>query len=179
MPKLIDLTGKRFGRLTVIERTKSKGKNTVWLCKCDCGKTTTSDGYQLRKGITVSCGCYHAEQCGKQHKKHGFTRTRLYRIYYKMKERCYKPTNDNFKYYGGLGITICEEWLNDFGAFASWAIANGYADNLTIDRKENTKGYSPENCRWITIQEQQKNRRKRGNKDGINKQIESSKNTAE
>lgn len=79
-----------------------------------------------------------------------------------MKERCYKPSNDNYKYYGALGITICDEWLNDFSTFAKWSTENGYANNLTIDRKDNTKGYSPDNCRWITIQEQQRNKRKRG-----------------
>lgn len=79
-----------------------------------------------------------------------------------MKERCYRPSNDNYKYYGALGITICDEWLNDFSAFAKWSLANGYTDELTIDRKDNTRGYSPDNCRWITIQEQQRNKRKRG-----------------
>lgn len=158
MPKLIDLTGQRFGRLVVLERHDAKR----WKCICDCGNATYSDGYQLRKGITQSCGCYHKEFCGDAHRIHGYCGTRLYRIYYKMKERCYNPLNDNYKYYGALGITICDEWLNNFQAFADWAMANGYSDNLTIDRKDNTQGYCPENCRWITIQEQQRNRRKRG-----------------
>lgn len=74
----------------------------------------------------------------------------------------YRPSNDNYKYYGALGITICDEWLNDFSTFANWSLANGYTDELTIDRKDNTRGYSPDNCRWITIQEQQRNKRKRG-----------------
>lgn len=156
--KLIDITGQKFGRLTVIRRHDSKR----WECKCDCGNITYSDGYQLRKGITKSCGCYHAEACGNRHRKHGYTGTRLYHTFKKMKERCYNPSSDNYKYYGALGITICPEWLEDFSKFADWSIKNGYADNLTIDRKDNTKGYSPDNCRWITIQEQQKNRRKRG-----------------
>lgn len=136
--KLIDMTGQKFGRLTVIRRHDSKR----WECKCDCGNTTYSDG--------------------NQHRKHGYTGTRLYHTFKKMKERCYNPSSDNYKYYGALGITICPEWLEDFSKFADWSIKNGYADNLTIDRKDNTKGYSPDNCRWITIQEQQKNRRKRG-----------------
>ena len=158
MPPLIDITGQRFGRLTVVKRYDV----TRWLCRCDCGNETYSDSYQLRKGITKSCGCLQKELCGNQHRKHGFTKTRLYRIYYRMKERCYRPTNDNYKYYGGLGITVCDEWLKSFITFKDWALSHGYADNLTIDRINNELGYMPSNCRWITIQEQQKNRRKRG-----------------
>ena len=158
MPPLIDLTGKKFGRLKVIERADGKR----WHCQCDCGNKTISDGYQLRKGLAQSCGCYHKEISGEKHRKHGYTKTRLYRIYYKMKERCYKPTNDNYKYYGGLGITICKEWLEDFSVFKDWALSHGYEENLTIDRINNELGYMPSNCRWITIQEQQRNRRKRG-----------------
>lgn len=164
--KLIDLTGQKFGRLTVIQRVakpkERKSKEAFWLCKCDCGNERIVSGYEIRSGNTKSCGCYHKDLASQVHKKHGYCGTRLYRIYYKMKERCYKPSNDNYKYYGGLGITICDEWLNDFSTFAMWSIENGYGENLTIDRKDNTKGYSPDNCRWITIQEQQRNRRKRG-----------------
>lgn len=158
MPKLIDLTGQKFGYWTVLKYVG----NSLWQCRCECGTEAEIDSYSLRSGNSHSCGCYQKEVASKTHRKHGFTRKRLYRIYYKMKERCYKPTNDNYKYYGGLGITICDEWLNSFPKFAEWALANGYADNLTIDRKDNTKGYSPDNCRWITIQEQQGNRRKKG-----------------
>lgn len=163
MPPLIDITGQRFGRLTVIERAPKEGKTrTRWKCICDCGNITFSDSYQLRKGITQSCGCYHRELCGDQHRKHGYTRTRLYRIYYKMQERCYRPENDNYRWYGALDVTVCDEWLNDFQAFADWALAAGYKENLTIDRIDPEGNYEPSNCRWITIQEQQKNKRKRG-----------------
>ncbi len=166
MPALIDLTGQKFGRLTVIERherpKERRSREAFWLCKCDCGNESTLSGYELRSGNTKSCGCYHKAITSKIHKKHGYCGTRLYRIYYKMKERCYKPSNDNYKYYGGLGITICDEWLNNFQAFADWAMSHGYADNLTIDRINNEGNYEPSNCRWITIQEQQRNKRKRG-----------------
>lgn len=158
MPKLIDITGQKFGRLTVIQRHGKKG----WECVCDCGNKTISNSYQLRNGITISCGCYHREICGDQHRKHGYTKSRLYRIFYKMHERCYRPQNDNYKWYGGTGVIICDEWKNNFVAFKDWSLQNGYAENLTIDRIDPWGNYEPDNCRWITIQEQQKNKRKRG-----------------
>lgn len=156
--KLINLTGQKFGRLTVIERHDQKR----WKCVCDCGNTTFSDGYQLRHGIAMSCGCYQKESCSAYHKTHGSSKTRLYRIYNKMKERCYRTTNDNYKWYGALGIQVCDEWLNNFETFKEWALSHGYSDNLTIDRIDPTKNYEPSNCRWLTIQDQQKNRRKKG-----------------
>lgn len=162
MGKFIDLTNQRFGRLVVVSRAENKGKQTRWNCVCDCGNTTISNSYELRVGKVISCGCYHREQCGNEHRTHGMSKTRLYRIFYKMHERCYKPTNDNYKYYGGLGVKICDEWVNDFPAFKNWSLMNGYKEDLTIDRIDPSKDYEPNNCRWITIQEQQKNRRKRG-----------------
>lgn len=154
----IDLSNQKYGRWTVLEYAG----HSLWKCKCECGTISCIDSYSLRSGNSSSCGCKTKEMASKTHKKHGFAGSRLYRIYYKMKERCYRPENDNYKYYGGRGITICAEWLKDFSVFAKWAMANGYADNLTIDKIDNEKGYSPDNCRWITIQEQQKNKRKRG-----------------
>lgn len=156
MSKLIDITGQRFGRLTVVERDEENHKR--WICKCDCGNMTKSDSYMLRHGQIVSCGCYHRELCGDQHRTHGMTKSRLYHTLNKMKERCYHPENDNYKWYGGKGITICQEWLNDPQTFIAWALSHGYADNLTIDRIDSSKNYEPSNCRWITIKEQQRNR---------------------
>lgn len=150
MRKLVDLTGKKFGRLTVIERSESK-----WLCKCDCGNTKLVNGGHLVSGDTKSCGCLRNEQ----RIKHGMRNTRLYSVWHGMKERCYNTKHKHFKDYGGRGITICDKWKNDFNAFAQWALSHGYADNLTIDRIDVNGNYEPSNCRFITNAEQQKNKR--------------------
>ena len=151
-----DLTGMTFGKLHVIRPAcKDHRGEYKWLCECECGNKSIVYGSHLRNGDTVSCGC--VMRTAK--KTHGESKTRLYRIWQHMRGRCTNPNSDNFKYYGGRGITICTEW-NDFEVFREWALSNGYQEPLTIDRIDVNGNYDPSNCRWVTQTEQNKNTRK-------------------
>lgn len=162
MSKLKDLTGKKFGRLTVLYRLYNyhKRDSVYWICMCDCGNLVEVSGANLKKNNTKSCGCFQKETAAKRFTKHNKSNTRLYKTYNEMKSRCYNKNDKDYQYYGGRGIAVCDEWLDDFMNFYNWAMDNDYLDDLTIDRIDVDSDYSPDNCRWVDMKTQNRNTRR-------------------
>ena len=169
MGKVKDLTGQKFGRLTVIKQSGFGDKNkhgsryAKWLCKCDCGNYCERTTDILKKSRNDhSCGCLakeHLDDMAKANTTHGMTGSRLYGCYKGMMSRCYRPKDIHYNAYGKRGITVCKEWKNKPKAFIEWALANGYSDDLTIERIDVNGNYEPSNCTWIPMSEQYDNKR--------------------
>lgn len=154
-----EMVGAVFGKLTVIKRIGTKGKQPLYLCHCSCGNEKAVVGGSLRKGDTQSCGCIHHEMMVKRNFKHGLSDRRIKGVRQQMLKRCYDPSCPAYKYYGARGITVCDEWRTSLESFYRWANSSGYERGLTLDREDNNGNYCPENCRWVDRFVQSRNKR--------------------
>lgn len=153
-----DLTGMRFGKLTVIEYLGRKHHSSYWKCQCDCGNIVECYYGNLKRGTTTSCGCMRSFYARQSRNCHGESTSRLYKEWSTMKGRCYNKNASGYERYGGRGIRVCKEW-GEYWPFREWAYSHGYEDNLSLDRIDVDGDYSPDNCKWITMFDQQSNKR--------------------
>ena len=158
MPRAeLNIAGQRFGKLVALApASRNKHNQLRWSCICDCGNTTIAVKGELRSGHTKSCGCLQIEVFST---RHGLNGSPIQKVMEGMVQRCYNPKYTKYHNYGGRGITICDEWRKDLNAFALWAKSTGYRKGLQIDRINNDGNYCPENCRWVTNKENQRNKR--------------------
>ena len=182
-----NITGMRFGRLTAIEYVgdreyKCGKKLSMWKCLCSCGKETVVSLSALRTGNTKSCGCRNKEwkkAFSESHITHGDADSRLYHVWEQMRRRCYKKYDRSYKFYGEKGVSVCDEWKNDYSSFMKWSMKNGYnpyakRGECTLDRINPFGNYEPSNCRWITMEEQFKNLRSNWKDGKLNDTLEAS-----
>lgn len=171
MGKLVDMTGQRYGRLLVVERAGSRNNRAHWLCECTCGGSKIVDGCSLRDGDTTSCGCLHREMMSamakanhaagtiKYKRTHGHSgkhRSLTYNTWTGMRQRCHYPGSIGYATYGAKGVTVCERWRYSFENFL--ADMGERKPGFTLDRVCNSKGYEPDNCRWLDSKGQRLNR---------------------
>lgn len=158
MGRIVDISGQTFGELTVLHRVEnSRDHKARWRCRCSCGKEVNVLGKDLRSGHTKSCGCKMRAFVSASKITHGDTIgdniPRLYKIWSGMRCRCGSAKYKGYRWYGAKGVKVCPEWQDSYVAFRDWALDNGYADNLTIDRIDVNGDYEPSNCQWITQSE--------------------------
>lgn len=153
-----DLTGQRFGRLTIIGPGERSSQDRFrWGCLCDCGSKVNVHGRYLKTGKTTSCGCFRVDHCRSISIEHGQSRTTEHVIWMDMVARCSRPSHQAYRHYGGRGISVCQRWADSFESF--FADMGPRPEGLTIDRKDNNGNYELGNCRWATMKQQNRNRR--------------------
>jgi hypothetical protein len=158
MSKLIDLTNQKFNKLLVIKYLGRKNNHSAYECKCDCGNIIIAISNNLKRNHTKSCGCYNIEKIKERSTTHNLRMHPLYISWCGMKNRCYNKKHNRYKNYGGKGIIVCDEWISDFYSFYKWGIGKGWENGKSIDRIDNSKNYSPDNCKFSTPKEQCRNR---------------------
>jgi hypothetical protein len=160
MPQAKQVVGQIFGSLTILSETDKRGGERMVEAVCECGLVKIYYLSALKRGHTRSCGCKKSQLLTNSKIKHGLAYTRIYTVWQDMKARCYNENNAGYKNYGGRGITVCDEWKDDFECFSRWAFKNGYRDDLFIDRENNDGNYTPTNCRFVTRKTSARNTRR-------------------